>query len=65
MTGKTVYLVGGEARISKELEANIAKLGVKVERLAGDTRFETSLKIAEKVTTKATVDYCFRSWWKW
>ena len=56
VAGKTVYLVGGETRISKELEANIAKLGVKVERLAGDTRFETSLKIAEKVTTKATLN---------
>ncbi|WP_286316554.1 cell wall-binding repeat-containing protein, partial [Romboutsia ilealis] len=59
MTGKTVYLVGGETRISKELEANIAKLGVKVERLAGDTRFETSLKIAEKVTSGATVETAF------
>ena len=59
MTGKTVYLVGGETRISKELDANIAKLGVKVERLAGDTRFETSLKIAEKVTSGATVETAF------
>ena len=56
VAGKTVYLVGGEARISKELEAKITKLGVKVERLAGETRFETSLKIAEKVTTKATLN---------
>ena len=59
LSNKTVYLVGGEARISKELEAKIAKLGVKVERLAGDTRFETSLKIAEKVTSGATVDTAF------
>src|SRR5699024_859921 len=35
------------------------KLGVKVERLAGDTRFETSLKIAEKVTSGATVETAF------
>ena len=59
LSNKTVYLVGGGARISKELEAKIAKLGVKVERLAGDTRFETSLKIAEKVTSGATVDTAF------
>lgn len=59
LSNKTVYLVGGEARISKELEAKIAKLGVKVERLAGNTRFETSLKIAEKVTSGATVDTAF------
>lgn len=59
LSNKTVYLVGGEARISKELEAKIAKLGVKVERLAGETRFETSLKIAEKVTSGSTVKNAF------
>lgn len=59
LANKTVYLVGGEARISNELEAKIAKLGVKVERLSGETRFETSLKIAEKVTSGSTVDTAF------
>lgn len=59
LSNKTVYLVGGEARISKELEAKISKLGVKVERLAGETRFETSLKIAEKVTSESTVNNAF------
>lgn len=53
-SGKTIYLVGGEAKISKELEAKVSKLGAKVVRLAGETRFETSLEIAEEMAKTAT-----------
>ena len=53
-SGKTIYLVGGEAKISKDLEAKVSKLGAKVVRLAGDTRFETSLEIAEEMAKTAT-----------
>ncbi len=49
LSSKTIYLVGGEARISKDLETKLAKLGAKVERLAGNSRQETSIAIAKKL----------------
>lgn len=49
LSGKTIYIVGGESQISKEAEAKLAKLGTKVERISGDDRYATSLAIAEKV----------------
>lgn len=51
LTGKTIYIIGGESQISKEAEAKLAKLGVKVKRLAGASRYETSLKIAEELNS--------------
>ncbi|MCR1391119.1 S-layer protein SlpA [Clostridioides difficile] len=46
---KKVYLVGGENSISKDVEKAISDMGVKVERLSGDDRYSTSLKIADEV----------------
>ena len=54
MSGKTIYLVGGESKISKDLEAKLKKTGANIVRLAGDTRFETSLEIAEEMAKTAT-----------
>ena len=51
LTGKTIYIIGGESQISKEAEAKLAKLGVKVKRLAGASRYETSLKIAKELNS--------------
>lgn len=50
--GKTIYVIGGESQFSKAAEENLAKLGATVKRLAGDSRYETSLKIAKELTTK-------------
>lgn len=49
LSTKTIYIIGGESQISKATEEKLAKLGVKVERLAGETRYETSLAIAKAV----------------
>ncbi|KAJ52084.1 N-acetylmuramoyl-L-alanine amidase [Clostridium tetanomorphum] len=47
---KHVYIVGGEASVSKEVEEKIKYLtGADVERLQGKDRYETSIKIAEKL----------------
>ena len=43
----TVYLVGGEAVISKGLEKELEELGLRVVRAGGANREETSLKVAE------------------
>lgn len=50
--GKTIYVIGGESQFSKVAEENLAKLGATVKRLAGDSRYETSLKIEKELTTK-------------
>lgn len=48
-TSKKVYLAGGVNSISKDVENELKELGVKVVRLAGDDRYETSLAIADEV----------------
>lgn len=50
--GKTIYVIGGESQFSKVAEENLAKLGATVKRLAGDSRYETSLKIAKELKTQ-------------
>lgn len=54
---KKVYIVGGEGSISKEVE-NIIKseTNSKVERIEGKDRYETSIKIAEKLEKLGTVN---------
>lgn len=40
-----IYIFGGESSVSKEVEKEISKLGIKIERLAGKDRFFTALAI--------------------
>lgn len=48
--GAKIYLVGGEANISKEVEKQlITELNAEIVRIAGDDRNETSLKIAKEL----------------
>ncbi|WP_430790399.1 cell wall-binding repeat-containing protein [Virgibacillus flavescens] len=46
---KTVYLLGGEAAINADVEAELAELGIQVERIAGDNRYETAANIADEL----------------
>ncbi|HFL3153708.1 TPA: S-layer protein SlpA [Clostridioides difficile] len=48
-TSKKVYLAGGVNSISKEVENELKDMGLKVTRLAGDDRYETSLEIADEI----------------
>lgn len=43
----TLVIVGGTAAVSAEVEAEVRALGPEVQRVAGDDRFETALRIAE------------------
>lgn len=53
----TIYIVGGENTISKDVEAQlISELNAKIVRLAGEDRFDTSLKIAEAMNITSTTD---------
>ncbi|MBP3816408.1 MAG: cell wall-binding repeat-containing protein [Firmicutes bacterium] len=42
-----IYILGGELAISKDLETEIEKIS-KPERIAGQTRFDTAIEIAER-----------------
>lgn len=48
-TSKKVYLAGGVNSISKDVENELKDMGLKVTRLAGDDRYETSLAIADEI----------------
>lgn len=57
LSPKVIYVVGGEAAVSKaavDTAAYYAADGCKVFRIAGDTRLETSHAIAERVRQKST-----------
>lgn len=57
LSPKVIYVVGGEAAVSKaavDTAAYYAADGCKVFRIAGDSRLETSHAIAERVRQKST-----------
>ena len=50
-----IYIVGGESAVSKDRAAELAKIA-SVERIAGNDRYETSIKIANKFFDKEKVN---------
>lgn len=46
---KNIFIVGGEGVVSKEVAKEIQGLGIKVERISGKNRYETSAKIAKQL----------------
>lgn len=46
---KKVFIVGGTGVVSQNVENKLKSIGITVERLAGENRYQTSLKIANKV----------------
>lgn len=53
-----VYIVGGTSAVSEEVE-NTLRNGLKVVRLAGEDRYETSLKVANAIETDGTIERAF------
>lgn len=49
LKAEKVVILGGTAAVEKTVEDQLVKLGLQVERIAGNTRFETARKIADKV----------------
>ncbi len=47
--GDTVYVLGGEAAVSEEVADKLDDMNYGVERIAGEGRFDTAVKIAEEV----------------
>ncbi|HEX2029105.1 MAG TPA: cell wall-binding repeat-containing protein [Nitriliruptorales bacterium] len=46
---KTVYLLGGETALSQQVQADVLALGYKTVRIAGPTRIETAVQIADEL----------------
>ncbi len=59
----TVYVLGGYNAVSKDFEDMLYKLDVDVERLAGDNRYDTNLKVLEKYA--ARVETSADDWTDW
>ena len=49
LKAKNVIILGGTGAVGAEVETALKKEGLKTERIAGGTRFETATKIAEKM----------------
>ncbi|WP_138207526.1 N-acetylmuramoyl-L-alanine amidase [Haloimpatiens lingqiaonensis] len=51
LKAKKVYLIGGEGVIFPSVEKELKNIKVKVERISGDNRYETSLEVAKRIKT--------------
>lgn len=52
---QTVYIIGGTAAISTQIETDLINQGLQVERLGGIDRYETAVRIAQKFNPVDTV----------
>ncbi|MFL8712003.1 cell wall-binding repeat-containing protein [Clostridioides sp. GD02377] len=52
---KKIYLIGGEHTLNKSIENNLKSIGISSERIFGNSRYETSLKLAQKMKTMANI----------
>lgn len=55
LNAKKIYLIGGEAVLSKKLEYNLINSNYKVERIKGETREKTALALAYKLSSLVDV----------
>jgi mannan endo-1,4-beta-mannosidase len=55
---KKVYIIGGTGAVSTEVEEALKVMGISIERIGGSDRYETSLKIANRLTNKSHVFLC-------
>lgn len=56
---KKIYIIGGEAVISKDIENQCKDKGIQVQRLSGDTREETSEKVANEICKLKSINKIF------
>lgn len=49
LKAKNVYIVGGTAVVSDNVVSNLKSLGLKVERISGDSRYNTSFEVAKRL----------------
>lgn len=46
---QNVIIVGGDIAVSKTIDASLKSMGISVERIAGDNRFDTAARIAKRM----------------
>ena len=51
LQAKKVVILGGEVAVKRDVEQGLREKGYETERLAGATRFETAVEIAERLET--------------
>lgn len=54
-----VIIAGGTAAVTRSVEEAIEDLGISVQRLAGDDRYETATAIAEELVDSGNASSCF------
>lgn len=52
---KEVFIVGGTASVSKEIENKLSAKGIKITRVSGNNRYETSLAVADYIGTAGEI----------
>jgi len=55
LKAQNAFIIGGEGVVSNKVKSQLEQLGLKVERIAGKTRFETSLAIANKMSSVSQI----------
>ncbi|WP_163192330.1 cell wall-binding repeat-containing protein [Clostridium thermarum] len=55
LKAKKIYVIGGTGAISSKVVNAVSAMGIKVERICGNDRYETALAIAKKMTNKNQV----------
>lgn len=55
LSAKKVLILGSESAVSKEVEVQLKQMNLAVERIGGQTRFETAALIAEKMKSDKVV----------
>lgn len=53
---KTVYILGGQAAISQQVQDTLTEMGLSTTRISGDNRFETAVKLGEEVRKEKKSD---------
>ncbi|MDR1773947.1 MAG: cell wall-binding repeat-containing protein [Clostridioides sp.] len=56
LSAKNITIIGGENVVSSEVVKDLEKSGLKVNRIAGKDRFETSLKVAKALYGDKSID---------
>lgn len=51
---KTIFIIGGTGVVSTAIETQLKSKGINVTRIGGQTRYETAVKIAEKIPLNAS-----------
>lgn len=52
---KELFIIGGTASVSKEIENKLSSKGIKITRLSGNDRYETSLAVADYIGTAGEI----------